>query len=120
MDTLHIPDVIRDSAPVRARRLDLVSATCRSQGLALATAHEHCAEAFEAADDLFRALRKFQALPTDRKDEMQAWLSETAGRAIDQLGNVQGSIDRKLDQLGLHPTEPLDLSEITAFWESVK
>lgn len=120
MDTLHIPNVIRDSAPSSARRLDLVSATRRSQGLALASAADDCAEAFAAADDLLRVLKRFQALPTNRKDEMRDWLCDTAGGALNQLANVQGSIDRELDRLGLYPTEPLDLSELTAFWEGVK
>ena len=119
MDTLHIPDVIRDSAPSRASRLDLVSATCRGQGLALATAHEHCAEAFAAADDLRRALKRIQALPTNRKKEMRDWLCDTAGGALDQLGNVQGAIDKELGTYGLDPTDPLDLSELEAFWQSV-
>lgn len=120
MDSLHIPDVIRDSAPGRASRLDLVSATRRGQGLALASAADDCAEAFAAADDLVRVLKRFQALPTNRKDEMQAWLEIVASGAIDQLGNVQASIDRELDRLGLYSTDPLDLSELTAFWEGVK
>jgi hypothetical protein len=120
MDTLHIPEAIRESAPRHATRLDLVSATRRSQSLALASAHDDCQEAFAAADDLLRALRRFQALPTNRKDEMNGWLHDVAGGAIDQLGNVQGAIERELDGLGCNPLEPLDLSELTAFWESVK
>ena len=120
MDSLHIPDVIRDSAPCRASRLDLVSATQRSQGLALASAADDCAEAFAAADDLVRALKRIQALPTNSKDKMRDWLCDTAGGALDQLGNVQGAIDKELDDYGLYPTDPLDLSELTAFWEGVK
>lgn len=120
MDTLHIPDVIRDSAPCRASRLDLVSATCRGQGLALASAADDCAEAFAAADDLLRALKRIQSLPTNRPDEMQAWLEVVASGAIDQLGNVQGAIDKELGRYGLDPADPLDLSELTAFWEGVK
>ena len=119
MDTLHIPDLIRDSAPRCASKLDLVSATCRGQGLALATAHEHCAEAFAAADDLLRALKRIQALPTHRKQEMRDWLADVSGGAIDQLGNVEGAIERDLDALGCVPLEPLDLSELEAFHASV-
>lgn len=118
MDTF-IPDVIRDSAPTRASRLDLVSATCRGQGLALASAADDCAEAFAAADDLLRALKRIQALPTNSKDEMRNWLCDTAGGALDQLGNVQGCIDKELCAYGLNPTDPLDLSELDAFWQSV-
>lgn len=120
MDTLHIPDVIRESAPRHATRLQLESDTRRSQGLAIATAAEHCAEAFAAADDLLRALKRFQALPTNRPQEMRDWLADTAGRAIDQIGNVEGAIDKDLDEQGCNPVEPIDLSELTAFWESVK
>jgi hypothetical protein len=119
MDTLHIPDLIRDSAPRCASKLDLVSATCRGQGLALATAHEHCAEAFAAADDLLRALKRIQALPTNRKKEMRDWLEVVASGAIDQLGNVQGAINKELGRYGLDPADPLDLSELEAFWQSV-
>lgn len=119
MDTL-IPDVIRESAPGRATQLDLVSATRRSQGLALASAADDCREAFEAADDLLRALLRFQALPTNRKDEMRGWLCDTAGGALNQLRNVEGTIDCELAAIGCNPLEPLDLSELTAFWEGVK
>jgi len=119
MDSLHIPDVIRDSAPRSASRLDLVSATRRSQGLALASAADDLAEAFAAADDLLRALKRFQALPTNRKKEMRDWLCDTAGRALDQLGNVAGAVDKELVLAGLDLSEPLDLSDLEAFWRSV-
>lgn len=119
MDTLHIPDLIRDSAPRHATKLQLESASRLSQGLAIATAQEQCAEAFQAADDLLRALRRFQALPTNSPDKMQAWLCDTAGGALDQLSNVEGCIDKALDAQGLDPTDPLDLSELEAFWQSV-
>ncbi len=117
MDTLS-PAVL-DERPSHATRLDLVSATRRGQSLALATAHEQAGEAFEAADDLLRALRKFQALRTDRPDEMRDWLAEVSGGAINQLGNVQGAIERELDYYGCNPLEPLDLSELEAFHASV-
>jgi hypothetical protein len=100
--------------------MQLESASCRSQGLARATAAEHCAEAFAAADDLLRALRRFQALPTNRQQEMRDFLADTAGRALDQLGNVEGCIERELDAQGCDQADPLDLSELRAFWESVK
>jgi hypothetical protein len=119
MDALHIPDVIRESAPRHATRLDLVSATLRRQGVTYATAVEHSAEAFTAADNLLRALREFQALRTDRPDEMRAWLEVVASGAIDQLGNVQGAIERELDFYGCNVLEPLDLSELEAFHASV-
>lgn len=115
----YIPEIIRESAPRSASRLDLVSATRRSQGLARSTAAEQCAEAFQAADDLLRALKRFQALRTDRPEEMRDWLAETASFALDQLGNVEGAIDRDLDRAGCAPAEPLDLSELVAFWRSV-
>ena len=118
-DSTFIHDVIRESAPSHATRLDMISATRRSQGLALASAHDDCQEAFAAADDLLRALRRFQALPTNRKDEMRDWLADTAGGALDQLGNVQGEIDRELEKYGCNDLEPLDLSELEAFWRSV-
>ena len=51
---------------------------------------------------------------------MRDWLCDTAGGALDQLGNVQGCIDKELGAYGLDPTDPLDLSELTAFWEGVK
>jgi predicted membrane chloride channel (bestrophin family) len=120
MDTLHIPALIRESAPGRATRMQLRSATRLSQGAALATAAEHCAEAFSAADNLLRALRDIQALPTNRKQEMRDWLADTAGRALDQLSNVEGCIERELDAQGCDLAEPLDLSELRSFWESVK
>lgn len=120
MDTLHIPESIRESAPRHASRLDLVKATQRGQSLTIATARAQAAEAFAAADDLRRALRNFQALRTDRKDEMQAWIEETLRGALDQLGNVEGAIDRDLCKDNCNPLEPLDLSELVAFWESVK
>jgi len=120
MDTTYIPALIRESAPGRVSRLDLVSATRRSQGLALASAHDDCQEAFAAADDLLRVLRRFQALPTNRRQEMNGWLHEVAGGAIDQLGNVMGAIDKDLEANGCNPVEPLDLSELHAFWESVR
>ena len=119
MDTTYIPEVIRESAPGRALKWDMLSATQRSQGLALASAHDDCQEAFAAADDLLRALKRIQALPTNRKDEMQAWLCDTAGGALDQIGNVQGCIDKELEAYGCNPLEPLDLSELEAFWRSV-
>lgn len=118
MDRTHIPAVIRESAPMHATRLDLVSATRRSQGLAVATAQEQLAEAFQAADDLLRALKQFQALRTDRPDEMRDWLADTAGRALDQISNVEGAIDRDLDRAG-SAAEPLDLDELVAFWHEV-
>ena len=37
-DTTFVPDVIRESAPMHATRLDLVSANRRGQNLALASA----------------------------------------------------------------------------------
>ena len=120
MDTTYIPEAIRESAPSHATRLQLRSATRLSQGVALATAAEHCAEAFEAADDLLRALKQFRALRTDRRQEMNGWLHDVAGGAIDQLGNVMGTIDKDLEAQGCNPVEPLDLSELHAFWESVK
>ena len=119
-DTTLIPTAIRESAPRHATRLDMVSATRRGQGLALASAADDCREAFEAADDLLRALRRFQALPTNRKDEMRDWLADTAGGALNQLRNVEGTIDCELAALGCNPLEPLDLSELHAFWESVR
>tara|TARA_R110002126_G_scaffold290272_1_gene446888 strand:- start:1014 stop:1409 length:396 start_codon:yes stop_codon:yes gene_type:complete len=119
MDTLHIPDVIRDSAPRHATKLQLESASRLSQGLAIATAQEQCAEAFQAADDLLRALKRFHALRTDRPDEMRDFLQDVASGALDQLGNVEGAIDRDLDAQGVSPAEPLDLSELVAFWQSV-
>jgi MoxR-like ATPase len=97
----------------------MVSATRRSQGLARSTAAEQCAEAFQAADDLLRALKRFQALRTDRPDEMRDWLAETASTALDQLGNVEGAIDRDLDRAGCAPAEPLDLNELVEFWRSM-
>ena len=120
MDTLHTPTIIRESAPRHATRLQLESATRLSQSAALATAREFRAEAFEAADDLLRALRKFQALPTNRKQEMRDWLADTAGSAIDQLSNVAAAIDDDLIMADLDLSDPLDISELTAFWESVK
>lgn len=119
MDTTYIPTAIRESAPMHATRLDLVAANRRGQNLALASARQDCQEAFAAADDLLRALKRFQALPTNRKQEMRDWLCDTAGRALDQLGNVQGCIDKELGNYGIDPTDPLDLSELEAFWRSV-
>lgn len=118
MDTLHISDVIRESAPRHATRLDLVSATRRARSLDLATAKADMQEAFAVADDLLRVLRRFQALPTNRKQEMRDWLCDTAGRAIDQLGNVEGAINKEVEEYGCQ-MEPLDLSELEAFWRSV-
>lgn len=111
---------ILNSAPRHATRLQLASASSRSQNLAIATAVEHCAEAFAAADDLRRALKRFQALPTARPQEMRDFLADTAGHALDQISNVEAAIDRDLDEQGASPAEPLDLSELRAFWESVK
>jgi hypothetical protein len=112
--------MILNSAPRHATRLQLESASKRAQDFAEATAKEHRAEAFEAADDLLRALRRFQALPTNRLQEMRDFLSDTSGRALDQLSNVEGYIERELDAQGASLAEPLDLSELRAFWESVK
>ena len=113
-------DSIISAEPRVYTRLQLRSANRQAQGLALADARQKCSEAFEAADDLLRALKRFQALPTNRKQEMRDWLHDTAGGAIDQLSNVMGAIDKNLDEQGLYPTEPLDLSELHAFWESVR
>lgn len=120
MDTTYVPDLIRDNAPRHATRLDLVSATRRSQGLALSDAQQKLSEAFQAADDLVRALRRFQALHTGRPQEMRDWLCDVSGGAIDQLGNVMGAVDRDLEEQGLNPAESIDLSDLYAFWESVK
>lgn len=117
-DTLS-PAVV-DAAPRHATRMQLRSASRLAQGRAHATAVEHAAEAFTAADDLVRALRKFQALRTDRKDEMRNWIADTLAGALDQLGNVEGAIDRDLDADGCSPLASLDLSEMTEFWEEVK
>lgn len=114
-----ISPAILNTAPARASRLDLVEANVRGQGLALASARQDCQEAFAAADDLLRALKRIQALPTNRKQEMRDWLAEVSGGAIDQLGNVQGAIERELDYYGCNPLEPLDLSELEAFHASV-
>lgn len=119
MDTTYIPTAIRESAPMHATRLDLVAANRRGQNLALASARQDCQEAFQAADDLLRALKRFQALRTDRPDEMRDWLAETASTALDQIGNVEGAIDRDLDRAGCAPAEPLDLSELVEFWRSM-
>lgn len=117
-DTTLIPDVIRESAPMHATRLDLVAATIRARSLDLATARADMQEAFAVADDLLRVLKRFQTLPTNRKQEMRDWLCETAGRAIDQLGNVEGAINLEIEEYGCQ-MEPLDLSELEAFWRSV-
>ncbi len=119
MDRTHIPAVIRESAPMHATRLDLVSATRRSQGLAVATAQEQLAEAYQAADDLLRVLKRLHALRTDRPDEMREFLYDVASTALDQFGNVEGAIDRDLDRAGCSPAEPLDLDELVAFWQAV-
>jgi len=118
--TAWLSPMILNSAPRHATRLQLESASRRSQGLARATAAEHSAEAFEAADDLLRALRRIHALPTNSPQEMRDFLADTAGHALDQLSNVEAAIDRDLDAQGASPAEPLDLSELRAFWESVK
>jgi len=114
-----VPTAIRESAPMHATRLDLVAANRRGQNLALASARQDCQEAFQAADDLLRALKRIQALPTNRKQEMRDWLADVSGGAIDQLRNVEGAIERDLDALGCVPLEPLDLSELEAFHASV-
>ncbi len=117
-----ISPAILNSAPGRASRLDLVDANRRGQGLALASARQACQEAFDVADDLLRVLKRIQALPTNRKQEMRDWLADTSGRAIDQFGNVQGEIERELCKFGCNPLdsiEPLDLSELEAFFQSV-
>lgn len=111
---------ILDSAPRGATRLQIESASRMAQGLAQADAQQKRSEAFDAADDLLRALRRFKELHTARPQEMRDWLHDTAGGAIDQLSNVQGSIDRSLDEQGLYPIDPLDLTELHAFWESVR
>lgn len=118
MDTI-IPAVIRESAPSHVTRLDLVSATRRGRGLARASAKADAQEAFAAADDLLRALKRIQALPTNRRQEMRDWLCDTAGGALDQLSNVQAAIDRELEAYGCNDLEPLDLSELEAFFQSV-
>jgi len=118
--TAWLSPAILNSAPRHATRLQLESASSRSQCLARATAAEHCAEAFEAADDLLRALRRFQALPTNRQQEMRDFLADTSGRALDQLSNVEGCIERELDAQCASLAEPLDLSELRLFWEIVK
>lgn len=117
--TAWLSPAILNSAPRHATRLQLESASLLAQSFAEATAAEHRAEAFQAADDLLRALKRFQALPTNRQQEMRDFLADTAGRAFDQLGNVQGCIDRELDAQGLEPADPLDLSELAAFFQSV-
>lgn len=114
-----ISPTILNTRSARASRLDMVSASRRGQGLAIASAADDCREAFEAADDLLRALKRIQALPTNRPQEMRDWLADTAGRALDQFGNVKGAIDRELDAYGIDPAEPLDLSELEAFFRSV-
>lgn len=114
-----ISPAILNSAPGRASRLDLVEANVRGQNFALANARADSQEAFAAADDLLRALKRIQALPTNQKQEMRDWLADTAGRAIDQFGNVQGEIERELCKSGCNPLEPLDLSELEAFFQSV-
>ena len=53
-------------------------------------------------------------------DWARDFLADTAGHALDQLSNVEAAIDRDLDEQGASPVEPLDLSELRAFWESVK
>lgn len=118
--TAWLSPVILNNAPRHATRLQLESASRRSQGLARATAAEHSAEAFETADDLLRALKRFQALPTNRPQEMRDFLADTAGHALNQLGNVEGCIERELDAQGCDLAEPLDLSELRSFWEGVK
>jgi len=120
MDATYIPALIRESAPGRVLKWDMLSATQRAQSGALAAANEFRLEAFAAADDLLRALRNLQALPTNRRQEMNGWLHDVAGGAIDQLGNVMGAIDKDLEDSGCNPVEPLDLSELHAFWESVR
>lgn len=111
---------ILSSAPGRATRLQMESASVLARSFAEAAADEHCAEAFAAADDLLCALKRFQALRTDRPQEMRDWLHDVASGALDQLGNVEGAIDRDLDEQVASPAEPLDLSELRAFWEGVK
>jgi hypothetical protein len=96
------------------------SASVLARSFAEAAADEHCAEAFAAADDLVRALRRIQALPTNSPQDMRDFLADTAGHALDQLSNVEAAIDSDLDEQGASPVEPLDLSELRAFWESVK
>lgn len=114
-----ISPAILNTRSARASRLDMVNASRRGQGLALASAADDCREAFEAADDLLRALKRIQALPTNRQKEMRDWLCDTAGGALDQLANVMGAIDKELDAYGCNELEPLDLSELEAFHASV-
>ena len=118
--TAWLSPTILNSAPGRATRLDMVNASQRARDFADAAAKEHSAEAFEPADDLVRALKRFHALTTNSPDKMEAWLYDTAGGALDQLSNVEAAIDSDLDEQGASPVEPLDLSELRAFWESVK
>lgn len=110
-----IPDSIRESAPRHATRLDLVSATRRSQALAWADAVQKRGQLFTAMDDFLRALRGLQA-----EGACNLFLEDCAVGALIQASNLQHAIDKDLDQEHLVASEPLDLAELHAFWESVK
>lgn len=106
---------ILDSAPRGATRLQLQSASRMAQGLARSSAAERVSELFTAADNLLRSLRDLQHCGVSKD-----FLWDTAGGAIDQIRNAQHAIDTELDEQGVDATHPLDLSELHAFWESVR
>jgi hypothetical protein len=111
----YIPEIIRESAPMHATRLDLVAANRRGQNLALADAHQKASELFLAMDAYLRALKGLQACGASK-----AFLWDAGAGAHDQASNVMGRIDRELDAQGLYPLDALDLSELDAFLEKVK
>lgn len=96
-------------------QLQIASASKMAQGLALADAVQKRGDLFAATDDFLRALRALKDCGADRN-----FLWDCAAGAIDAVRNVAHAIDKGLDEQGLVECEPLDLSELHAFLESVK
>lgn len=115
MDTTYVPDLIRDGAPRHATRLQLESATRMSQRLTRSDAVQKRGELFTALDDFLRALKAMQAVGAS-----SLFLEDCVTGAIDQARNAAHAVDLDLRAAGLDDAEPIDLSDLYAFWESVR
>lgn len=105
-----MPDTMMEQ-PRTFARLQIENANRMAQNLARADAVQKRGELFDATDAFLRALRALKDCGVSND-----FLWDCAGGAIDQVRNVAYAIDKGLDD----ELDPPDLSELHAFWESVR
>lgn len=72
-------------------------------------------DARAALDDIMRGLAKLHAV-TGKTD----YLDDTLAGLLDVAGNIQGELDRDLDNAGTYSDEKIDVSEIHALLAKIR